>query len=69
MKLLSKEYLGKAKDYLELDYTPYWVKVENWEEFEKDPESLLIKWSDGNKVHSIEANRNLDIPIVVWEYQ
>lgn len=68
MLQVKEESLKDVAEYLELDYTPYWVSVEDWRNKE-NIQSLRIDWGDGNEVHSIEANRNLNIPVQEWEYE
>lgn len=68
MRRVSKDSFDRAADYLELDYIPEWIAVEEWREQDRQVQSLLIQWSDGSQVHSIEANRNLDEPIQCWNY-
>jgi hypothetical protein len=65
MKMLEvrKESLEELQKYLGLDYVPIAATVENWEEEtggRHGIESLKVEWSDGNQIHSIEANQNLN---------
>lgn len=72
MKKVAKESLEEVQKYLELDYEPIDAWVEDFEELvdeRKEIESLKIEWSDGNQIHSIEANQNLDEPINIWIYE
>lgn len=63
MKEIAKESLGEIQQYLELDYEPVQAWVEDFEGLVnegKEIESLTVEWSDGNEMHSIEANQNLN---------
>lgn len=69
MKKVAKESLKEVQDFLELGYTPVEAWVEDFEEGPHGIESLKIEWSDGNQIHSTEANQNLDEPVQCWLYQ
>ena len=59
-KKVSEDSLEDLGEYLELGYTPESGRVEDWEG-QDEVESLVVEWSDGNRIYSRECNQNLDI--------
>lgn len=62
MKKVAKESLKEIQKYLGLNYTPVQAWVEDWEKNDSPHgvQSIKVEWSDGNQIHSIEANQNLN---------
>ena len=71
-KEVRKDSLKALGEYLGLGYTPVAAWVEDWGGFTDegyDPvESLIVEWSDGNKIHSLECNMGLEILINEIDY-
>ena len=63
---VDQSSLEEAAEYLDLDYVPEEVWVENFHSDEH--ESLRIEWSDGNQIHSTEANMELN-EVADWTYK
>lgn len=77
MRKVSQNSLEDLGNYLELDYIPTSAWVEDWENAENVSagigeeiiESLLVRWSDGNRILARECNENLDYLInnIIYE--
>jgi len=66
-KEVRKDSLKALGEYLGLGYIPRAAWVEDWGD-EQDFETLIVEWSDGNKILSLECNLNLDILVNGIDY-